>query len=56
VDKANALPTVPQENKSRRSGHMMCYQNRPTLISYRQEQAIPKIRDGILDASTMGSR
>jgi len=26
---ANALPTVPQENKSRSSGHMMCYQNRP---------------------------
>jgi len=30
VDKASALPTVPQENKSRRSGHMMCYQNRTT--------------------------
>src|SRR5208282_2548250 len=30
VDKANALPTVPQENKSRRSGHLMCYINRPT--------------------------
>jgi transposase len=27
VDNAPALPTVPQGNKSRRSGHMMCYQN-----------------------------
>ena len=30
VDKANALPTVPQQNKCRRSGHLMCYQNRPS--------------------------
>ena len=28
VDKANALTTVPQQNKSRSSGHLMCYQNR----------------------------
>ena len=28
VDNAHALPTVPQENKSRRSGQLMCYQNR----------------------------
>jgi len=28
VDKASALTTVPQENKNRRSGHFMCYQNR----------------------------
>ena len=26
VDTANALPAVPQENKSRRSGHLICYQ------------------------------
>jgi hypothetical protein len=30
VDNAAALPTVPQENKTRRSGHMMGYQNRTT--------------------------
>jgi hypothetical protein len=24
-----SLDTVPQENRSRRSGHLMCYQNRP---------------------------
>jgi hypothetical protein len=28
VDNANASPTVPQENKRRKSGHLMCYQNR----------------------------
>ena len=28
VDNANALPTVPQEYRTRRSGHLMCYQNR----------------------------
>ena len=28
VDNAKALPTVPQENRTRRSGHLMCYQNR----------------------------
>jgi hypothetical protein len=27
VDKANALPTVPQQNRTRRSGQLMCYQN-----------------------------
>src|SRR5208337_3141 len=27
-DNAKALPTVPQENRTRRSGHLMCYQNR----------------------------
>ena len=30
VDKASALTTVPQENKNRRSGLLMCYQNRPS--------------------------
>ena len=30
VDNAGALPTVPQENRTRRSGHLMCYQNRTT--------------------------
>ena len=30
VDKANALTTVPQENKNRSSGLLMCYQNRPS--------------------------
>ena len=29
VEKANAIP-VSQENETRRSGHLMCYQNRPT--------------------------
>jgi transposase len=28
VDKASALPTVPQHNKNTSSGHLMCYQNR----------------------------
>jgi len=30
VDKASALTTVPQENKNRRSGLLMCYQIRPS--------------------------
>ena len=30
VDKAAACPPRPQENKTRRSGHLMCYQNRTT--------------------------
>ena len=30
MDKSTTCPPRPQENKSRRSGHLMCYQNRPT--------------------------
>jgi hypothetical protein len=30
VDKASASPTVPQKNRTRRSGHLMCCQNRTT--------------------------
>ena len=30
IDKPPACPPRPQENKSRRSGHSMCYQNRTT--------------------------
>ena len=30
LDKPPACPPRPQENKSRRSGHSMCYQNRTT--------------------------
>ena len=30
VDKSTTCPPRPQENKSRRSGHLMCYQNRTT--------------------------
>ena len=33
VDNAAALPTVPQENRTRSSGHMMCYQNRTTSFA-----------------------
>jgi len=32
-DKANALPTVPQKDKSSRSGRLMGYQNRPTQFA-----------------------
>ena len=28
-----ASPTVPQENRTKRSGHMMCYQNRTTSFA-----------------------
>jgi hypothetical protein len=30
VDNAAALPTVPHENRTRSSGHLMRYQNRTT--------------------------
>jgi hypothetical protein len=30
MDKPQACPRRPQQNRSRRSGHMMCYQNRTT--------------------------
>src|SRR5690242_8630583 len=33
VDNANASPTVPQENKTGRSGHLMCYQNRTSSFA-----------------------
>src|ERR1019366_10152740 len=33
VDKASALTTVPQENKNRRSGLLMCYQIRPSSLA-----------------------
>jgi hypothetical protein len=33
VDNANALPKVPQENKRRRSGHVICYQNRTSSFA-----------------------
>jgi hypothetical protein len=33
MDKPQACPPRPQENRSRRSGHMMCYQNRTTSFA-----------------------
>jgi hypothetical protein len=33
VDNANALPKVPQENKRRKSGHVICYQNRTSSFA-----------------------
>ena len=33
VDNAAALPTVPQENRTRSSGHLMCCQNRTTSFA-----------------------
>ncbi|HXE25203.1 MAG TPA: hypothetical protein VN637_09975, partial [Roseiarcus sp.] len=29
----HASPTVPQENKTGRSGHLMCYQNRTSSFA-----------------------
>src|SRR5689334_13839528 len=37
-DNANASPTVPQENKTGRSGHLMCYQNRTSSFAIDRAQ------------------
>jgi hypothetical protein len=43
VDNAAALSTVPQENRTRRSGQMMCYQKTGQLHSLSTEIVVPAI-------------
>jgi hypothetical protein len=54
MDKPQACPPRPQENRSRRSGHMMCCQNRTTSFGnlwvaslMSPDFAMPKIPDGV---------